>query len=249
VNVSLLQLSVRDGDTRRNLEMLRLYLRSVKSDMYLTPEMFLTGFVITDEPESYSISSDLWSEMAELSRGKTLGIGGPLYEGGNLYNAYLIFHDGKVLNIRRKMMLFKPMLEDQVFSEGEPPGIFEIEGIKFSTLICYELRFPELFWESAKNGAQVFIVPAAWPKSRELAWIHLVHARAIENLGIVLAVNRWGKGRFGPFAGHSTVALPSGEGFEVDNGIGVVIYNLKSEEIEEARNFVAWEDRLKWFKE
>ncbi len=244
--VALLQFPVKDGNVEKNVETASLLMKGVKADLYLTPEMALTGFEIYD-PKSFKLDGEAWEKVRRLSKGRRLGFGGPLYEKGKLYNAYIIFEDGEILHIRKKFMLFKPMNEDKVFERGEMPAVFEIDEMKMSVLICYELRFPELFWKVAKEGAQTIVVPAAWPLSRVMAWRHLLRARAIETSSIVVGVNRWGEGKYGPFGGASAVALPTGESVELGDGMGVLIKELRESVVEEARNFVSWRDRLETF--
>lgn len=54
--------------------------------------------------------------------------------------------------------------------------------------VCYDMRFPELYREMVTAGAEVFTVPAAFTAPTGRAhWEVLLRARAIENLGFVLA--------------------------------------------------------------
>ena len=61
-----------------------------------------------------------------------------------------------------------------------------------SPFICYDLRFPELFREAIRDGAELFVVIACWPAVRSEHWFRLLQARAIENLALVVGVNRCG---------------------------------------------------------
>ncbi|UXD21636.1 nitrilase [Ignicoccus pacificus DSM 13166] len=245
MKVALLQVSVKEGDIERNLEMIRLVMNSVVADAYFTPEMALSGFQV-DDLETFKIDG-IWGIIKEISEGTVLGMGGPLYEGGKLYNSYLIFEDGKLIHARRKKLLFDLMNERELFSEGEFPEPFQLHGMKFAVVICYELRFPELFWKLARQGVHAFLVPAAWPASRVEAWRALIRARAIENLAYVLAVNRWGKGKYGPFGGYSALIDPSGEGYELGEGVGALVGELDPEVVLKAREFPSWKDRLRYF--
>ncbi len=75
-------------------------------------------------------------------------------------------------------------------------------------MTCYDLRFPESARRLADAGAQVFVVPAAWQDGPQKLqqWQVLAQARAIENVGVVVAVGMPGKG----LVGHSLVAGPDG---------------------------------------
>jgi len=241
LRVSLLQLPSKDGDVEANLELLRTILKTVKADLYLTPEMFLTGF----EPVEGNFSiNGIWSKVRELSEGKVLGVGGPLEEDGRLYNAYLVFNDKRLVHIRKKKILFKAMREHETFSIGNDPSVFELKGFKFSIFICYEVRFPELFYKPFQEGVEVLVIPAAWPESRVMAWKALVKARAIENLAYSIGINRWGNGKYGPFGGHSSITKPTGESVELGDGIGFLTYSISKEEVLSSRKFPSYEDRI-----
>ena len=43
---------------------------------------------------------------------------------------------------------------------------------------CYDLRFPELYRQQVEAGAELFVVPAAWPAARVGHWTLLGRARA-----------------------------------------------------------------------
>ncbi|HEY2417492.1 MAG TPA: carbon-nitrogen hydrolase family protein [Steroidobacteraceae bacterium] len=60
--------------------------------------------------------------------------------------------------------------------------------------VCYDLRFPELYRPLSAAGAQWFTVPSAFTVPTGRAhWEMLLRARAIENLGFVVAAGQWGR--------------------------------------------------------
>ena len=91
-----------------------------------------------------------------------------------------------------KMHPFSFAKEDQYFSAGNTRVIFHIEGIPASVFICYDLRFPEIFRDIAREVQAVFVL-ANWPSTRKDHWETLLKARAIENQCFVIGVNRTGK--------------------------------------------------------
>jgi len=69
----------------------------------------------------------------------------------------------------------------------------DVEGVRVTPVICYDLRFPELFRIMAVRGAQVFSLPSAFTVPTGRAhWDVLVRARAIENQVFVIAPNQRG---------------------------------------------------------
>ena len=83
---------------------------------------------------------------------------------------------------------------------------------------CYDVRFPELYRDLARRGAEVILVPASWaPGPRKVEqWRALVVARALDATAWIVAVDQAQPGRAttGPQptgVGHSLVVDPYGE--------------------------------------
>ncbi|WP_127474402.1 carbon-nitrogen hydrolase family protein [Microbacterium sulfonylureivorans] len=71
------------------------------------------------------------------------------------------------------------------------PETFELGGLRFGLMTCYDLRFPEVGRLLVDAGADVFLVPAEWVRGplKEHHWRTLLHARAIENTVFVAAAD------------------------------------------------------------
>jgi len=68
--------------------------------------------------------------------------------------------------------------------EIEEPQTFEVGGVRFALMTCYDLRFPEVARLLADTGAHAVLVAAEWVRGplKEHHWRTLLHARAIENV-------------------------------------------------------------------
>lgn len=73
----------------------------------------------------------------------------------------------------------------------ETPRTFEVEGVRFGLITCYDLRFPEASRRVVDAGADAIVVPAEWVRGplKEDHWTTLIRARAIENTVYVLAAD------------------------------------------------------------
>jgi len=71
------------------------------------------------------------------------------------------------------------------------PETFDLGGLRFGLMTCYDLRFPEVGRLLVDAGAEAFVVPAEWVRGplKEHHWRTLVHARAIENTVFVAAAD------------------------------------------------------------
>lgn len=105
--------------------------------------------------------------------------------------------------------------------------------------ICYDLRFPECFREQTMAGANVILLPAAFTKyTGESHWEVLLRARAIENLGYMIAPAQTGVhiGKRESW-GHSMVVDPWGNIVaQLDEKPGVLIALIDEQKIIDARN-------------
>jgi len=108
--------------------------------------------------------------------------------------------------------------ESNTVAPGREPVVITVDGVTVGLTLCYDVRFPELYVELARRGAQLITVHASWgtgPGKLE-QWTLLARARAIDTTGFVAAVDQAFPGdeiaAFGPTGvGGSVVASPVGE--------------------------------------
>jgi predicted amidohydrolase len=114
--------------------------------------------------------------------------------------------------------------------------------------VCYDMRFPELYRQLSAAGAQWFSIPSAFTVPTGRAhWETLLRARAIENLGFVVAAAQWGRHASGRETyGDSLVVDYWGSVLaRLEGGVGVVIAQLDlAAQAETRRNFPALTHRL-----
>jgi len=112
-----------------------------------------------------------------------------LKEGEEFVNQAVVIHRHRVVHRQNKVKLFKLGDEDLYFHAGREKKIkpFEIDGVKYALLICFELRFKEL-WKRVE-GADIVIVPARWGKLRKQHLEILSRALAVMNQCYLLLSN------------------------------------------------------------
>ena len=104
--------------------------------------------------------------------------------------------------------------------------------------VCYDMRFPELSRRLASAGAQWLAYPSAFTvPTGQAHWEVLLRARAIENLGCVVAAGQWGR--------HANGRETYGDSLIIDHwgkvlarkadGEGVVVATLDLDAQERAR--------------
>ena len=100
--------------------------------------------------------------------------------------------------------------EHERYRAGDTHVTVDIEGVRTSLFVCYDLRFADEFWAVA-TGTDLYVVVANWPEPRRDHWRALLVARAIENQAYVMGVNRVGRGGRLDYVGDSLVVSPWGE--------------------------------------
>ena len=102
--------------------------------------------------------------------------------------------------------------EPKLLEAGDRVELLDLPGgVRAGLSTCYDLRFPELYRRQLDAGAQVFLVPAAWPMARVEHWRVLGRARAIENQCVLIACNTAGTHGGYRMGGASQVVSARGE--------------------------------------
>lgn len=132
--------------------------------------------------------------------------------------------------------------ESKVFRPGEVAPVTRIDdAFNLGMSICYDVRFPHLFRDMAKAGADVFTIPAAFTVPTGKAhWEVLLRARAIESGAFVIAPAQCGdhEGARKTY-GHSMIISPWGEILaEMKDGTGYILADLDLEAVAKARQAI-----------
>jgi omega-amidase len=132
-------------------------------------------------------------------------------ERDDVYNAVAVVdRKGRLVARYRKAHLFTPVGEGRFLKRGDSLTLATIEGMRWGVMVCYDLRFPEMARSLALKGAEVIVVPSAFPFPRINHWCTLLASRAIENQLYIIGANRAGVDRDLWFCGSSRVVDPYG---------------------------------------
>jgi omega-amidase len=242
LRLALVQLDVVDGEPAQNLEhATALISEHVGADLYLLPELWTSGY-----------AHRAWAEVADrhtpntLSALRTLAterqatIGGTLIsrnEQGRLVNRFWLVNPAGASTSYDKAHLFPPMDEPTHLVPGTRRVRTALVDWTAALSICFDLRFPGMYRLDALAGADLFLVPSAWPAERSEAMRLLARARAMENQVFLALSNRTGKGADGTlFGGGSLVVAPDGAVLaEAGAEPGITTAKVERERIEAVR--------------
>lgn len=189
------------------------------ADMIVFPEMFMAhprpGAALAELAEP--LDGPFVSSLAELARTHGIAIACGLWEtvpgeAARAANVLIVLDaSGKLVARYNKIHLFDALSvkESEKMTGGNvPPPVITLNGIKLGLAICYDLRFPELFRDLARRGADGVIIPAAWYSGplKEDHWLTLLRARAVENTFYTIGSNLCGS----TFAARSAIFDPFG---------------------------------------
>ncbi|QSW98767.1 nitrilase-related carbon-nitrogen hydrolase [Haloterrigena alkaliphila] len=232
LRVALAQIEVESGEVDANVERaLEAVSRAAARGAALValPELFNVGYFAFDsygrlaepfEGETFTRLREAAADhgIAVLAGtivedlGATESVETPAEEG--LANTAALFDaNGELQLFYRKHHLFGyQSAESELLVPGERIETATVAGVTVGTTTCYDLRFPELYRRLIDAGAELLLVPSAWPYPRIEHWKTISRARAIENQCFVATIN--GSGHFpaedATLLGRSTVYDPWG---------------------------------------
>jgi predicted amidohydrolase len=170
-------------------------------------------------------------------------------DGRFVNRSFLVGPDGAVRARYDKIHMFDVDLEggesyreSAAYRPGERAVLAEAAGLRLGMTICYDLRFPHLYRDLGRAGAEVLAVPSAFTVPTGRAhWHVLLRARAIEAGAYVLAPAQSGvhaavEGPARATFGHSLAVGPWGEILlDLGEEVGVGMVEIDPGEVAKAR--------------
>lgn len=215
MNIAVVQMDLVWHDRNANHQKAARLLQAdppVPGSLVILPEAFPVGFTmnVDEVADRNNQTGQFLSELA--GRYKITVVGGNIIKpddrGRNI--AIVSGPQGQVLTTYEKIHPFSYAGEHRYYKAGEQVVWFDCMGATISPLICYDLRFPEVFRLAVRGGTEVFVVIANWPTSRVSHWLALLAARAIENQAYVIGCNRCGSDPHVTYPGRSVIVDPQG---------------------------------------
>jgi predicted amidohydrolase len=226
-NIAGVQLDVRLGDNKHNLERIRTRLHDAArlgARLIVFPECALTGYCFDSKDEAWPhaepIPGPSTAALAQECRALNVFAAVGMLEAGPgaaLYNACALIGPAGVMANYRKIHL--PFLGvDRFTTPGDQPfAVHDLGGLRVGLTICYDGSFPEATRCLALLGADLILLPTNWPPGARSTPQVLIPARALENHVYYAAVNRIGSERGFEFIGMSRILNCAGEPLAATN--------------------------------
>lgn len=212
MKLTLLQSEIAWGEHEANREHLEEVLWTLdKSDVYVLPEMFSTGFVPQPQGVAETDGASLaWMQRVARELNGALCGSVAVEDEGCYYNRCYFVKPNGTCEFYDKRHLFTYADEHRSYTRGSERKVVEFRGVRFLLQVCYDLRFPTFARNNEKVPYDCAIYMASWPASRLDVWDTLLHARAIENQCYVAGVNRIGSDSACNYSGGTMLVDPYG---------------------------------------
>lgn len=199
MNITIIQQDIQE---RNYLEVLE-NLEDSGTDLVLFSELAVTGCLYDGLQDRVLLSEQAMQAQFQNFPFEVM-IGTPRVQNGKIYNSYIHFTKS-TFKVYDKINLFAPMNETIHYTSGENRTLFESHNLKFGASICYDIRFPELYDHLKSDGADIMLIPAAFPRVRIDAWKSLLIERAVQTNTMVIGINAVGNDGTNEFGGSSMV--------------------------------------------
>lgn len=201
-------------------------------------EMFSTGFVVDRDDIGEPAGGPSSTFLSEMAARHGVWVAGSCPETApddpRPFNSLVVAGPDGTQHRYAKIHPFTYGGEDRHFRAGDRHVTVDIEGLRVSLFVCYDLRFADEFWALAP-GTDLYVVPANWPVSRREHWMTLLRARAIENQAYVVGVNRVGDGGGLSYAGDSRIIDPLGNETLAGAGVSVTCADVDPSVVADVR--------------
>ena len=217
-----------DGNTRLIIDHIKRA-REAQADLVAFPELCITGYPPEDllyKDSFLAAADDALKQIVDASTGITVVVGYPLRhsrESGNpdppapvIFNAAAVIHDGKLVDIYRKIFLpnYSVFDEERYFASGDVCPVYEIGGARIGVNVCEDIWFehgPTNVQKAA--GAQIIININGSPYYRGKRAVReaMLSDRASANGVFLCYVNMVGGQDELVFDGASMIFDPSGK--------------------------------------
>ena len=242
MRVAAIQSDITWESPTTNYEALRPWIAAAAAAgarLVVLPEMFACGFSMATERVQEPEDGPSARFLAEQAAAHGLWICGSVPElpagASKPYNTLILAGPHGQRHRYRKIHPFSFAKEHEHYAAGDAHLTVDIEGLRCTLFVCYDLRFADEFWAAA-TATDAYIVVANWPERRRLHWTTLLHARAIENQAYVVGVNRVGHGSGLDYSGDSRIIDPWGETLASAAGAPTMLLaDLRPELIRDAR--------------
>lgn len=212
IRLALCQYQSTVDDVGANLNKVMSVISQNRSDVYIFPELFLSGYgadyAALEEEIQYAIDRiKLWCMEKDIA----IVIGTPAYCSKGITNSLLFITAGDITRYDKLYLARFGVYSEKEFIKGGNPMVCSFKGLTFGLSICYDIFFPEIYRNYALSCAEINICIGASATSSKKYFDRILPARSLENLVYTVFVNGVGTAGDLEFYGTSRLIGPLGD--------------------------------------
>lgn len=177
LRIAMAQFDFPVGAVARNRERMAEMIAEARdeygADIVLFPELAISGYPPEDLLMRPAFLADCEASLHALAKAATgivAVVGWPESAGSALYNSASVLRNGKVeATCRKRELPNYNVFDERRYFHADPDGapcVFDVGGVPVGLLVCEDLWFPEPLADTARQGAQLVLVPNASPFER-----------------------------------------------------------------------------------
>ena len=166
LTIGLAQLDMIVGDVAGNTAKMLDYADrardELRADIVVFPELSVSGYPPEDLLFHSGLRKRVESALETIRtavRDIATVVGFPEYDGENIYNACVVYHNGTILAHYRKHMLpnYRVFDEERYFTAGKDASVFSFKGVRIGLNICEDVWRPGPARAARAAGAEVIV--------------------------------------------------------------------------------------------
>ena len=232
--VAILQFNTEDSYEKNLIRLIDTIKSNREADILVAPEVLLTAFDYDNFEEAGEFYYRAIDKLTSIIDKQILVLSLIYKSDKGFLNRAVVINKGRVVYTQDKVKLFTIGDETKYFISGNMEDIvkFKIDGITYGILICFELRFKEI-WKRLE-GCDIIIIPSRWGLSRKVHLEILSQALAIINQCFVLLSNSSNS----DMASSSAIITPNGDALRDDNS-NIIYGEVSFNEIKKIRRYIS----------
>jgi len=232
--VAILQFNTEDSYEKNLIRLIDTIKSNREADILVAPEVLLTAFDYDNFEEAGEFYYRAIDKLTSIIDKQILVLSLIYKSDKGFLNRAVVINKGRVVYTQDKVKLFTIGDETKYFISGNMEDIvkFKIDGITYGILICFELRFKEI-WKRLE-GCDIIIIPSRWGLPRKAHLEILSQALAIMNQCFVLLSNSSNS----DMASSSAIITPNGDAFRDDNS-NIIYGEVSFNEIKKIRRYIS----------
>lgn len=237
LRLALCQYKAEIGNVGANLNKIMTAVSQTKSDVYIFPELFLTGYgadyASLSEDVQYAVDKiRLWCVEMDIA----ILVGAPSYPPNGVRNSIFFITPTDMIRYDKLYLARFGVYSEKEFVRGDRPTIASFKDMTFGLSICYDIFFPEIYRNYALSCVDMNVCIAASAVPSKPYFERILPARSLENLVYTVFVNSTGNSEELEFYGSSRLLGPLGNTCgELGGEEGVLCVYVDKDVIKNAR--------------